>query len=598
MDAKANLKHKSALAELGAQAALVLAWISGIFSLVLCIIVIVNHIQVETADPLDDEALIALRSAIAKDPQNVELRESVRALHLMARRAFFTSQSQLETAGTLLLFGCIVFLISARTRVELRQRLPQPFGPIPAEGGASERATYRWAVAAGAALLVLITFVFVYLSPPPMDLTLAETPAPPSEPPPAEPAPAPVAAVPEPAAPAPAEPPTLVVPAHAWPNFRGPGGLGVAHHADAPLTWNGATEENVMWKSPIPKTGTNSPVAWGGRVFVMGGEGRSFEVYAFDGLTGSLLWTGALGEVEGSPKELPKLMDGVSSTPSTAATDGERVYGIFVTGDVAAFSADSGSRVWARHLGVPKNSYGHASSLVVHGGKVYVQLDDQNGGRILALDARTGATAWEQKREVGEAWSTPAIVPTKSRLELVLVGNPWVSAYDPSTGKPFWSVKCMGGEVAPSPAWASGLLYAGTDHAAMVALQPAGADAKELWRFEEDLPDVASPVATETALIMCSSGGIVTCLDPKTGAKRWMQEFDEGFYGSPIAVGDRVYVMDMKGVTHVFRASPDKYEKLAANPLGEKANCTPAIPEGRIYLRSDTFLYCIAAEAR
>ncbi|HYE98508.1 MAG TPA: PQQ-binding-like beta-propeller repeat protein, partial [Planctomycetota bacterium] len=407
MDAKANFKHKSAAAEFGAQIAKVMTWVSGFFCLVLCIVVIVNHIQVESTDPLDDVTLVTLRAAIAKEPDNQQLREAVRNLHLRARRSFFTSQSAVTTAGSLLLFGCIVFLISAKTWVELRQRLPQPFGPIPMEGGAQQRAVYRWAVGAGAMLLVLVTFVFVYLSPPPMDFSLAQTPAPPSEPPPAEPPPAePTAAAPAPApAKAPAEVPRVVVPPHAWPNFRGPAGLGVAHHADAPLKWNGATEENVMWKSPVPKPGTNSPIVWGGRVFVLGGEGAALEVYAFDGLTGSLLWTGSLGKVEGAPGTVPKVMDGTSTSPATAATDGERVYAIFVTGDVAAFSADSGSRVWARHLGVPKNSYGHASSLIVHGGALFVQFDDQKGGRILALDAKTGATTWEQKREVGEAWS-------------------------------------------------------------------------------------------------------------------------------------------------------------------------------------------------
>ena len=100
-----------------------------------------------------------------------------------------------------------------------------------------------------------------------------------------------------------------------------------------------------------------------------------------------------------------------------------------------------------------------------------------------------------------------------------------------------------------------------------------------LWKHEEDLPSASSPLATEKHVFMCSDGGVITCLDAKTGQKAWSQEFDEGFYGSPILVDDRVYVMDRAGVTHVFRAG-DKYEKLATNPLGEKADCTPAIPDG------------------
>jgi outer membrane protein assembly factor BamB len=145
--------------------------------------------------------------------------------------------------------------------------------------------------------------------------------------------------------------------------------------------------------------------------------------------------------------------------------------------------------------------------------------------------------------------------------------------------------------VAPSPAFAGGVVFVGSDHATMMAIETGG-DGKVLWKYEEDLPDASSPVATGKHLFMCSSGGVITCLDVKTGAKVWSKDFDEGFYGSPIVVDDRVYVMDRSGVTHVFKAA-DKYEALATNPLGEKADCTPAIPEGRIYLRSGKRLYCL-----
>jgi outer membrane protein assembly factor BamB len=87
----------------------------------------------------------------------------------------------------------------------------------------------------------------------------------------------------------------------------------------------------------------------------------------------------------------------------------------------------------------------------------------------------------------------------------------------------------------------------------------------------------------------------VTCLDAATGKKVWEQEFDDGFYASPILVGDRVYLMDKRGVTVVFKLG-DKFEKLALNPLGEKATCTPAIPEGRIYFRSEKNLYCVGKD--
>jgi outer membrane protein assembly factor BamB len=284
-------------------------------------------------------------------------------------------------------------------------------------------------------------------------------------------------------------------------------------------------------------------------------------------------------------------MDGTTFAASTAATDGTHVYAIFATGDVAAFTLD-GKKAWSKNLGPHKNSYGYTSSLATFGGRVIVQYDDDATGRLIGLDGKTGQPAWDLKRESIASWASPAVVDTGGRVEILVASNPFVSGHDPMTGKPLWSLKCMKGETAPSPAFAGGVAYFVTDHAAMVAVQTGG-DGKILWTFDEDLPDASSPVATETHVFMCSSAGLVTCLDAKTGKRAWQQEFEDGFYGSPVLVDDRIYVMDRSGTTHVFRASGEKFESLAKNPLGEKADCTPAVPDGRIYLRSEKFLYCM-----
>ncbi|HEX7900796.1 MAG TPA: PQQ-binding-like beta-propeller repeat protein [Planctomycetota bacterium] len=595
MDVKDSGKYRSQFSTIGAQAALAVAWVSGLFSLVLCVIVIVNQINIASVDPLDDKSLAALKAAIAKDPENRELRDSVRSLYMMSQRAFFTNQTQMRTGGLLLLGGVAIFLAAIKTLVELRRVNPVPTGAQPMEGGKAERAAARWAVVAGGGVLVVITLTVVWLSDPPIDLdavpaapaAAAAEPAPAPAPAPGPvpgPGPAPAVAKPDPA-PAPAG--LAAVPLHAWPQFRGPNGLAVAGHKSAPLTWNGSSGEGVLWKAEIPTSGTNSPVVWDKKVFVSGSDEKKLEVYAYDVDKGALLWT---GEVPNTLDKPLKVMEGTTYAASTLATDGARVYAIFATGDLAAFTLD-GKRLWAKSLGLQKNSYGYTSSLAAFGGRVLVQYDDQKGGRFVAFDGQTGQPAWDVKRTVTEAWATPVVVDAGKRLEAIVYGKPYVAAYDPRTGKELWKVEGMEGEVAPSPAFAAGVVFVGTDHSAMVAIQTGG-DGKVLWKYEDDLPDVASPVATEKFLIMCSSGGVISCLDAKTGKKVWSKEFDEGFYGSPILVDDRVYVMDRAGVTHVFKAA-DKYESLAANPLGEKADCTPAIPEGRIYLRSEKRLYCL-----
>lgn len=596
-----NLKHTSEAAAIGAQVAKAVAWVSGIFSLVACITLIMAQIQIMRVDPLNDPTLKAMKAQIVKDSQNQQLRESVRSLHLMTRRAFFANQTQQRATGVMLLLGAAVFLASMKTYVELRLRLPVPQGQAPREGGSAERSAGRWAVAAGAGLVVLSTLLLVFLSPPEFELiqpkpadaaapTTPEEPAKPSEAETAKPAVTkPAETTPVVAVPAKAEP----LPAHVWPNFRGPHGNGVASHAKAPLTWDGAKGENILWKKPIPKVGTNSPIVWGDRVFVAGADDASRDIYAYDAKTGDLLWTGATGLVSGT---LPKVIEGTTFTAPTMATDGERVYAIFATGDVVAFTIADGKKAWGRNLGAFKNQYGHSSSLILHGGLLLVQFDQNGKGRALGLDVKSGKTVWDQARTIEhESWASPIVVNTGSRTEMILVAKPSISSHDPATGKLLWSVPGADGEIAPSAAYAAGRVFAVSPGMPLMGIQ-LGPEPKRIWQEEDSpKPDVSSPVATDKFVLIASSGGTVTCLDAAAGKKVWEQDFDDGFYASPVLVGDRVYLMDRKGVTVVFRLA-EQYEQLAKNPLGEKADCTPAFPEGRIYFRSEKNLYCVGKD--
>ncbi len=604
MSSPASLKHPSEGAAIGAQVAKAVAWVSGIFSLVACISLIVNQIQIMQVDPLADKTLKALKAQIPKDLNNQQLRESVRQLSLMTRRSFFTNQTTMRATGLMLLFGVAIFLASMKTYVELRLRLPVPLGQAPREGGTAERASHRWAVGAGAGVIVVLTLLLVFISPPDFDLMTLEKPAEEAasasaaESKPAETKPAAEAkptaetkAETKPAVESKGTPATASVSsASAWPSFRGPLGQGVAPHKSAPLTW---TPETVTWKKPIPKVGTNSPIVWGDKVFVAGADEQSRDVYAYNAKTGDLLWTAPTKLVTGT---LPKVMDGTTYCPATLATDGDRVYGVFATGDVVAFTLD-GKQAWFRNLGAFKNGYGHSSSLITLDGKVIVQFDHEAAGKLIAMDAKNGKTVWEQARAVKSSWASPILATVDGKTQIIVSGNPLVTAHDPATGKILWQVECMGGEVAPSAAFAAGRLFVGTSSIPLTALQPGATEAKKLWAYEGELPDVSSPVATEKYVLMAAGGGTVTCLEAATGKMLWIQDFDDGFSSSPVVVDDRVYLTDKKGKTMVIKLG-DKYESLGVNALGEPCVSTPAIPEGRIYLRSDKNLYCIGKDAR
>jgi outer membrane protein assembly factor BamB len=328
-------------------------------------------------------------------------------------------------------------------------------------------------------------------------------------------------------------------------------------------------------------------VVWGDRVFLTGGDERAREIFCWHAGTGELLWRYEMPASEGS---LPEVTPDTGHAAPTAAADGERLFTVFSTGDVAAVDFE-GRPLWSRSFGVPDNPYGHAASLLLWKDFLIVQFDQRDQARVTALDVSSGDTVWEAVRDQDISWSSPVLIPGAAGPELVLNGNPAVVSYDPLSGIELWRVDCMSGELAPSPAYAAGMVFAANEYARLAAISLDGVPSLA-WEYFKGLPEVSSPVATEDHLFMANGYGIVTCLDRRSGALLWEQEFDEGFYASPVVVGDRVYLMDRSGVMRIFAAAGE-FRLLGSPVLGEPSTATGAFLDGRIYLRGEHHLYCI-----
>ena len=536
------------------------------FGLILCILLIANYIQTKVVDPLNNPSLTALMEMLEEDPQNAALKDQIRSLDLLARKAYFTSQWQLRTGGLLLLGSFAVLFISLRLMGSVRQRMPAPEGcPDADDSWLTAIKARKWIVAGGVCLLAttLVTAIishheisritFEHISD--MDSTEALN--------------------------------------DNWPNFRGPNGIGVAS-AEHPLAdWDGPSGRGIHWKVEVPKPGYSSPVVWGNRIFLTGGDNNGREVYCFDAENGAIRWQQPVTDIPGSPENPPRTHTDTGYAPSTVATNGRFVCAIFPTGDLICFDME-GNRVWAQNLGVPDNHYGHASSLLIFENLLFVQYDQNRRSRLLALDVSTGETVWRAERSV-ISWSTPICVNSGNRMELILTNSISVEAYDPRTGVKLWGLDCMGGEMGPSAAYADGWVYAANDYAVVAGIQLTSDGAELVWEYDEDMPDTSSPLATDQYLFIATSYGYIVCLNAKTGETLWYQEFDDGFYASPILAGGRVYAMDLQGVMHVFQA--DKaYKSIGEPALGEPSSCTPAFVGDRMYVRGEKYLYCITGK--
>jgi len=369
-----------------------------------------------------------------------------------------------------------------------------------------------------------------------------------------------------------------------WPNLRGPFGQGIAYGVTPPTGFDAAAGKNLRWKTPVPRPGASSPVVWEGRVFLTGADERIREVYCFDATNGKMLWRQAAKQ----PAVVPKVPEEYVHAASTGATDGNLFFAVFSTGDLMAVDR-KGEIAWARSFATPKSNYGYASSLIVYK-YLFVQMDDSNGAVLYAIDPATGKTVWQNKRAVKESWASPVIAVSGDREMVVLAENPTAAAYDVNTGAAILSAKCLSGEVTPSPAYANGTIVVANERAKLSAISLASG--RIAWSGEDDLPDVASPLATGDFVVTANSSGTVNCYDMATGRKLWTHEFDESFYPSPVFAAGRIYALDSGGAMHVFRASKS-FVSVADSKLGEETVATPAFVGDNVFIRGKANLYCV-----
>ncbi|WP_423127596.1 PQQ-binding-like beta-propeller repeat protein [Gaoshiqia sp. Z1-71] len=594
-----------------------IAWIAAVFSLVMSVMLIFNYIQLKSVDPLETPALKSLVDQLRQNPQDEMLKENIRALDLMIRKAYFTSLRQIRTGSWLLVVSVLVLVLAVRYQKSLRPGLEE-LERIEKNPFLDKQQERKWLIYSGGGLFILallsgffsenilnryetpgqndqqvasaveIIAVQPVQDEPEQTEEVADTEQLENQEAAAETeALSPVA---EEKAPAATTLPSKEQIRKNYPFFRGPEGTGLSYKTGVPEKWNTETGENILWKVKIPRKGYSSPIIWGDRLFLTGADETARTVYCYDKNNGKLLWEANADQITGSPAKMPKVTEDTGLAAPSMATNGHAVFALFGTGDVISLNM-SGKRLWAKNLGVPDNHYGHSSSLIIYKDKLLVQYDTNRGAKVMALAMADGSVKWETPRNVKISWASPVLVNTGSRDELILTGEPLVAGYDPETGKELWSVNCMMGEVGPSVGYTDGIVFAANEYATLAAIK-LGAQPEVIWEEDEYLPEVASPLAANGLLIVGTSYGMVACYDALNGTKYWEQEFSSGIYASPVYADGKVYVMDMGGTMHVMKMAKE-YQLIAESKLGEKTVCSPVFADGRMYLRGFSNLYCI-----
>jgi outer membrane protein assembly factor BamB len=380
-----------------------------------------------------------------------------------------------------------------------------------------------------------------------------------------------------------------------WPRWRGPSAQGLASGTGYPDSWSAT--QNVLWKVPVPGSGNSSPIVWGDRIYLTTAyDGRRVSMLAFNRSNGAKVWETFAPEGR-SASAHPK--NGHAS--ATASTDGQRIY--VSLGARGLLAVDMQGKVaWHQDVGAINNYWGPAGSSLLYKDRIILYQDHQGDAFIAAFDTATGKQHWRTRRTANVGWGTPVAIRAAGRDEIIVNSQNRVYAYNPDTGAELWTCGGPTDEVIPTPVVGHGLVFCSSGRAGpTLAIRPGGkgdvTGTHVAWSTPRGSPFVPSPLLHGPYLYMVNDmQSVATCFDATSGKTMWQERLGvarrEGFSGSPVAVDDKVFFTNDDGETFVLRAGA-KFELLHVNDIGEPTLASPALVDGRWYIRTSQHLIAI-----
>jgi outer membrane protein assembly factor BamB len=384
-----------------------------------------------------------------------------------------------------------------------------------------------------------------------------------------------------------------------WPGWRGP--LGDGHTTDntVPVQWD---ENSIVWRAELPGEGQSSPVIAGDRIFLTTAleSGRRRVVLCVDRRTGKIVWQETVWT--GEPEKTHAINGWASAT---CATDGERVVAFFGKGGLHCFDA-AGNKLWSKNLGRFDGPWGTGASPLIVDNLVLQNCEAEEQASLTAFDIRTGDVVWKTPRDIPErgGWSSPVLLDSGKRREVVLNGFNGVTSYDPASGKKLWFCKSFAGRGEPTATPGQGLVFLLNGLAGDVyAVKPGGegdvTQSGMAWHAPRRVGrDQPSPIVIGDFMLAVSMDGIGCCYDVKTGRELWKDRLVGKFTSSPIAANGLAYFQSDSGETVVVKPGA-QLTVVSRNVLPASADevfrASLAPSRGQMFSRSNRALYCLTS---
>ncbi len=389
-----------------------------------------------------------------------------------------------------------------------------------------------------------------------------------------------------------------------WPGWRGPRGDGTSVEKKVPVRWDVAKSEGVQWNVEIPGDGHSSPIVLGKRIFISTALTDTQErvLLCLDRDSGKELWRRTVLK---TPLERKHRENSFAS--STPATDGERIYISYLDGldaVVAAYDLD-GNQLWLVRPGRFTSVHGFSSSPVIFEDKVIINGDHDGDAWIAALARKDGATLWKIDREnKTRSYCTPLIRDLAGRTQMILSGSKCVASYDPRNGQRHWIID------GPTEQFVASVVYnpkhdmlfvtGGYPDHHILGVKPDGqgniTETKIVWRTNKGVSYVPSPISEGDYFVIVSDSGIASCFHAATGEQYWNERVGPHAHSSIVSANGLVYCTTDDGATTVIKPGPT-FEVVSRNSIGEPCFSSPAISDGRIFVRGAKHLFCFAAKS-